>query len=385
MSGLLGGWLSPALTALTQTVGGYEQGKVLMDKQQRQEALLARQAERTQKNDEVMNVLRAAQTGEAEARARAVLSAKPKRTAEKFMTGGKAVQGSVDESGTYYDAAGNPVTEAAPFAAPSAPIPGTPEWKAMEIERAKIAAQYGYHAPPQASYTPVTLGGENGQPPVIKPFNTRTGEVGPVVGTAKPAVTRVESAMNVASNARLTAAVSEMNNAHDNMDQYEAELASGQANINGLQQFLAATGSSFSHDDPASRLVQTQALALLNSSNPELARYIRRGLSFAEGESMVSNRPSDFRTKMSQFLSTAASGASPDMIQDIQSRRKALLDPLNAAVSNRGSTTGTPVAHVPAAAAGSRAAKPPSQLWDEAVAKYGEATVLQQFGPRPPE
>lgn len=149
MSGLLGGWLSPALTALTQTVGGYEQGKVLMDKQQRQEALLARQAERTQKNDEVMNVLRAAQTGEAEARARAVRSAKPKRTPQTFTLNGAPTLGSVDESGAYYDTAGQPVTAGVtPYQKPDTNIdPYSQEGIAAALARARAMAgiQAGTH------------------------------------------------------------------------------------------------------------------------------------------------------------------------------------------------------------------------------------------------
>jgi hypothetical protein len=152
------------------------------------------------------------------------------------------------------------------------------------------------------------------------------------MGQHAPGKPKAENAMNTAASARLHAAVSEMNNAHAGMDAFEQGLASGRISINGLEQFLGATGNSFTHDDPASRAIQSAALSVLNRTNPELARYIRRGLSFAEGESMISQRPSDFRTKMTAFLSQASSGASPEMIADIQSRRKAILDPLNATV-----------------------------------------------------
>lgn len=205
-----------------------------------------------------------------------------------------------------------------------------PDNKPVLTPRSQAAGKTPFIKPDAPSFTPVTLGGGEGQPAVVKPFNNKTGTVGAPVGEAKPAATRVESAMNTAAKARLKAAISEMNNAHSNMDEFEGRLSRGEVNIGGLQQVLGRVANAFTHDDPLSQLTQSGALATLNKTNPDLARYIRRGLSFAEGESMISQRPSDFRTKMAAFLSTAASGASPEMIADIQGRRKSILDPLNA-------------------------------------------------------
>lgn len=148
-------------------------------------------------------------------------------------------------------------------------------------------------------------------------------------GKSPRIVARIESAMNTAAKARLKAAIGEMNNAHDGMLEFERGLQNGTVSINGLQQFAGRVANSFTHDDPVSMMMQSTALSALNKINPDLGRYIRRALSFAEGESMISQRPSDFRTKMAAFLSAAASGASPEMIADIVGRRKALLDPLN--------------------------------------------------------
>lgn len=141
------------------------------------------------------------------------------------------------------------------------------------------------------------------------------------------------TAQNAANEALLRASVGEMHNADSFMREYENDLASGKKSINGLAQFMGGLGNSFTHDDPGSRAIQNSALTALNKLNPDLARYIRRGLSFAEGEAGISKRPSDFRTKMATFLSTAASGASPEMIQDIQGRRASILTPLHDVVS----------------------------------------------------
>lgn len=154
-------------------------------------------------------------------------------------------------------------------------------------------------------------------------------------GMQAKTTTRVESATNTAAAARLQAAVSEMNNAHANMSEFEHKLSTGQVHISAGAQVLQRVANAFTHEDPVSQLTQSGALSALNATDPELARYIRRGLSFAEGESMVSQRPSDFRTKMAAFLSTAGSNASPEMIADIAGRRTSILNPLN-------STVGTP-------------------------------------------
>lgn len=59
-------------------------------------------------------------------------------------------------------------------------------------------------APHPASYTPVTLGGENGTPAVVRPFNNRTGEVGASVGPAKPATPLIgRQPTEIQSRARL--------------------------------------------------------------------------------------------------------------------------------------------------------------------------------------
>lgn len=215
--------------------------------------------------------------------------------------------------------------------------------------------------------------------------NTATGAIDPTGVQGKPPVTRIESALNTAAKARLEAAVSEMNNANTSMAQFEGELANGTRKISAPQQVLQRVANAFTHDDPLSQLTQSGTLALLNSTDPELARYIRRGLSFAEGESMISQRPSDFRTKMSAFLSTAASGATPEMIHDIQSRRSAILNPLNATVTPTTPGTSPAATHAPAPSqAPSQAPTQAQALWDAAVKKYGEAKVLSEYGPRPP-
>lgn len=67
---------------------------------------------------------------------------------------------------------------------PTAPVPGSQEWLAMKVQEAKIANQYGYHAPP-TQFSFGTTVDANGQPVVLRE-NTKTGEVTPT-DAVKPA------------------------------------------------------------------------------------------------------------------------------------------------------------------------------------------------------
>lgn len=240
------------------------------------------------------------------------------------------------------------IANAMQTAKPPVAVPKQYEPKAFELggkvvwvkpgEPVPDGAKPFHEAPtPAPDRTIVQVEGPNG--PV---WSTREGAIGQPVKKAGMA----GSAQNMASEALLRSSVSEMNKSDTAMQQFENDLASGKKSINGLAGFISGVGNSFTHDDPASRLAQQAALGTLNRVNPDLARYIRRGLAFAEGEAGISKRPSDFRTKMAAFLSTAASGASPEMIGDIQSRRRSLLDPLNSVVGGStskgsGSASGT--------------------------------------------
>ena len=219
-------------------------------------------------------------------------------------------------------------------------IPGSPEWLAAQEASARIHAKYQYH--PENPAQLVT--GKDGKTFAYDPRTRTMQEVKTPEGDTFQGAPKgaTQTAQNAAAEALLRSSVSEMHNAHSFMKDYENELASGTKSINGLSQFMGGVGNAFTHDDPASRAIQNTALTVLNKMNPDLARYIRRGLSFAEGEAGISKRPSDFRTKMAAFLSTAASGASPDMIHDIQGRRTSILNPLQDVVANMGTKTSTP-------------------------------------------
>ncbi len=217
--------------------------------------------------------------------------------------------------------------------------------------------------------------------PTTKLLNPRTGQVGPAIGSGKASVTKAESVTNMAKEMLVKSGVSQMENADGAMRAYEEKLISGKASISGLSQFLGATGANFSHDDPASRAIQAASLAVLNRTNPDLARYIRRGLEYAQGESQVTSRPSDFRIKLSDFLSTASSGANADMIGDVQNTRHMIVAPMRASLDAAGKTSGM-------APSPSRGASALQEKYDAAAAHLkakgvGDADIVKQIGARP--
>lgn len=237
---------------------------------------------------------------------------------------------------------------AIPAKAPNATAPHTvntthgivqwnPDTKAWDATGMTAPAPQG----PQPQIISAAMPNADGTPgtPTFFRVPKEGGDATPIGGIVPHPGSSSQNAQNMASEALLRSSVSEMTNADTFMRKYEGDLASGKKSINGLAQFMGGIGNSFTHDDPASRAIQNTALTALNTVNPDLARYIRRGLSFAEGEAGISKRPSDFRTKMAAFLSTAASGASPDMITDIQGRRASILNPLHEVLTEHGKGT----------------------------------------------
>lgn len=223
---------------------------------------------------------------------------------------------------------------------------GIMQWDPVAKKFTATGMQAPDRAEPQPSIVSAAMPNADGSPGTPTYFRVPKdgGPATPIEGIVPHPGSSAQNAQNMAAEALLRSSVSEMTNADQFMKSYEGDLASGKKSINGLAQFMAGVGNSFTHDDPASRAAQNAALFVLNHQNPDLARYIRRGLSFAEGEAGISKRPSDFRTKMAAFLSTAASGASPDMISDIQGRRNSILQPLHSVLADhaKGPTSSGP-------------------------------------------
>lgn len=215
-----------------------------------------------------------------------------------------------------------------PPARPASMVPGTPEWADAAKQKAQIDAQFGYHPAPQPIIMPGT--GADGTTPGVFGIDRKTLKATPIQGMSPvPKTTKIESAQQELTRARAQSSVSEMNNADTMMQQYEQDLRTGKKKVGPINQYIGDLANTFMHDDAISMAKQNAALAAINRIDPDFARYVRRSLSFAEGEAGISQRASDFRTRMAAFLSRAGNGASPEMLDDVSSRRNVILKTLN--------------------------------------------------------
>lgn len=327
MSGFLRG-----LGDVAKVAGGIVQGHQMDRTNKLNAALSQRKQQQDEERDRVLNVLTGSQIRQTDTETANLTAPLPKPAALKRSQFSYAMDdtpdverlGSMDEGGNYYGADQAPLTGG--FRGYRQPL------------RDPVADHLAERKDDVANPLPATAGGDryvftSGADGILR-GNTATGTLEPTGQQSKPPLTRIESATQDAARKRMSAAVSEMNNAHTGLTAYEERLRNGTASISGLEQFGGRIANTFTHDDPASMAIQATALTALNKVNPELARYIRRSLSFAEGESMISQRPSDYRTKLSAFLSGASAGADAGMIDDIQSRRNSIMTPLNAPDKN---------------------------------------------------
>lgn len=358
-------FLSPALTTATQAAGTYQgaQAQAAQDKQKAivQQLLLQRQ----QHEQAIKDALMQAQTGEATARTgdlqaqgqlRQYQFEHPKPTWSQPIIGPHGEVQIFDQS----DPAHTVQTLPGIQGKPPEPVIGSPEWVKAEIKKAQINNQYGYH-PPQMVYepTPITDPTNPNAPPQVGRFDRRTGTITPT-GFGKPVAAGGANGTAVRSQVQVETAAGQAALADQGMRAYEDKVLSGQANLNPLAMHLAraAIGGS------------TTAEATLNTLNPELASYVRFAKQVATAERMISPRGgSSAMTNAEALLSGAGASGTPAQIQNAREYRAALIHGLQ-------SHSGAPQAH-PSTASHAQ------QLWDAAVAKYGQEKVLQEYGPRP--
>ena len=113
---------------------------------------------------------------------------------------------------------------------------------------------------------------------------------------------------------RAMSGIAGMQDADEKMRKFEIKAASGQVDYNSWDYFQGQLATLYSdarkETGIAGHLVPffgtatgSVALAHLNRTNPELANYLQAASQWALEESLLSNRPSDFRTKMDEFVS----------------------------------------------------------------------------------
>lgn len=103
---------------------------------------------------------------------------------------------------------------------------------------------------------------------------------------------------------------------HQAMQQFEAKAKADPNLYAGWDQFLAEFNKEIDSGKVSgwSAAQKSAAITHLNKTNPDLAQYIRAGMQFAFGENEIQQRPSDFRTKMSEAMNSISAGMNPETI-----------------------------------------------------------------------
>lgn len=128
---------------------------------------------------------------------------------------------------------------------------------------------------------------------------------------------------------RTRAGMNEMLLADRSMRDFEEQFKSGQVKVTVGQRVLQKLATDFANEKtPIDKIVTSSAYKALAEANPALVEYMRNVDAFAEGETMISSRPSNFRTKMAQFLSGIAAGSPVEVVNRVQQRRRGLLAPM---------------------------------------------------------
>lgn len=127
-------------------------------------------------------------------------------------------------------------------------------------------------------------------------------------------------------------AVAGMQQAHEVMKPYELKVASGQATTTDKDWFQGQISQLYNEQAKQSGVagylvpffgtaVGTQMLERLNKENPEYANYLQAASQWALEDALLSNRPSDFRTRMDEFVSAVKPGAGIQSIHNLWKSR----------------------------------------------------------------
>lgn len=136
---------------------------------------------------------------------------------------------------------------------------------------------------------------------------------------------------------RAVSGVAGMGNADEQMRPYEIKVAAKQADLTDKDYFQGQIAALYNDQNKAAGLAGhivpffgtaagTQMLERLNKSNPEYANYLQSAAQWALEDALLSNRPSDFRTRMDEFVSAVKPGAGAQSIHNLWASRSVRLN-----------------------------------------------------------
>jgi len=187
---------------------------------------------------------------------------------------------------------------------------------------------------------------------------------------------------------QMAAAKANLESARQIMNEYEDKLKRGEATIGVLgatEGALASSPTALTAKSPWDALMSLGANASaqhLQSSDPDLARYMTAKKYVAEAILNTHKRPNQTQYEIEQELSGAGPGATPQQIDMGRERR----DRMYSEVFANPAAGAVASSHPTAPSSGDVNLGHPSraqQLWDAAVAKHGRQAVEAKFGPRP--
>lgn len=125
----------------------------------------------------------------------------------------------------------------------------------------------------------------------------------------------------VSGAGRTLAAIHGLKTAHDKMTEFENAVIEGKASYDGWDFFRSQVGKMYDEHGFMNQAAVTAALGDINKKNPALAEYLQAEMMWALEESALANRPSDFRTKLDEFVSALKPNAGPAPIRFMQEGR----------------------------------------------------------------
>ncbi len=180
----------------------------------------------------------------------------------------------------------------------------------------------------------VMMGG--GLPPTTAQGQPITGKITPYVPPVRPGSAAGLGggfgAGGIAGAGRTISGIAGLHNAHENMVTYENDVASGKAKFDGLDYYKKLQGQMYDEKGIINPAVHATVMANLGATNPDLANYLQSAEMWALEDASISNRPSDFRTKLDGFVSAMKPNQNQKGIEQMQHGRQVRLEGLDLAV-----------------------------------------------------
>lgn len=190
---------------------------------------------------------------------------------------------------------------------PSNPLIGSPEWKAAEIEKAKIAAQYGYHPPKEeSSHFSFQVGTDANGAPVIYAGNTKTGQI-TSTGVGKPQAASGSGVGQLTPGA-LEGMRAQAQEADKIMSRFEQDYAAGKIHL-GVMDKGMAEGASQKQTGLLSGISSALSNKALGATNPRYQEYMAAQQRFGN---IMGNLMSRRYTEHQGTLDTNLAGMAPN-------------------------------------------------------------------------